>query len=131
MCIANFYELYSLFKNQLNKEISNKVLQENFTKYMKLMLPFTPHISSECLELLKCRDLDKWPTVDKSKIINKINLVIQINGKTRDIIQIEKDLEEQVVKKEILNIKKIKKFINDKKIAKTIFVKNKIINFLI
>ena len=131
VCIANFYELYSLFKNQLNKEISNKVLQENFTKYMKLMLPFTPHISSECLELLKCRDLDKWPTVDKSKIINKINLVIQINGKTRDIIQVEKDLEEQVVKKVILDSKKIKKFINDKKIAKTIFVKNKIINLLI
>ena len=108
-----------------------KVLKENFTKYMKLMLPFTPHISSECLELLSCKDFDKWPTVDKSKIISKINLVVQINGKKRDIIQVEKDLDEQIIKKLILDSQKIKKYINDKKIAKTIFVKNKIINLLI
>ena len=131
VCIAAFYELYNLFKINLDKNLSNKVLKENFTKYMKLMLPFTPHISSECLELLSCKDFDKWPTVDKSKIISKINLVVQINGKTRDIIQVDKDLDEQIIKKLILDSQKIKKYINDKKIAKTIFVKNKIINLLI
>ena len=131
VCIATFYQLYNLFRVNLDKNLSNKVLKENFTKYMKLMLPFTPHISSECLELLNCKDFDKWPEVDKSKIISKINLVVQINGKTRDIIQVEKDLDEQIIKKLILDSQKIKKYISDKKIAKTIFVKNKIINLLI
>ncbi len=131
VCIAVFYELFNLFKSQLNNKINNNVLKENFTKYMKLMLPFVPHISSECLELLSCKDLDKWPTVDKSKIVNKINLVVQINGKTREIIQMDKGLEESVVKKLVLNSQKIKKFIKDKEIVKTIFVKNKIINLLI
>ena len=131
VCIAVFYELFNLFKSQLNSKINNNVLKENFTKYMKLMLPFVPHISSECLELLNCKDLDKWPTVDKSKIVNKINLVVQINGKTREIIQVDKDLEVSVVKTLVLKSQKIKKFIKDKEIVKTIFVKNKIINLLI
>ena len=44
VCIAAFYELYNLFKINLDKNLYNKVLKE-ITKYMKLMLPFTPHIS--------------------------------------------------------------------------------------
>ena len=131
VCIAIFYELFSLFKDHLDQKISNKILKDNFIKYMKLMLPFTPHISSECLELLKCKDTDKWPIADKSKILNKINLVVQVNGKTRDIVEIDKDLEEIAVHKIITENQKIKKFINDKKIARTIFIKNKIINLLI
>ena len=131
VCIAIFYELFSLFKDHLDQKISNKILKDNFIKYMKLMLPFTPHISSECLELLKCKDTGKWPIADKSKILNKINLVVQVNGKTRDIVEIDKDLEEIAVHKIITENQKIKKFINDKKIARTIFIKNKIINLLI
>ena len=104
-CSCNF-TCHNLFKVNLDKNLSNKVLKENFIKYMKLMLPFTPHISSECLELLNCEDFDKWPAVDKSKIISKINLVVQINGKTRGILNIKTGFNE----KEILEkIKKMKK----------------------
>ena len=32
---------------------------------MKLMIPFTPHLAHECLELHKCKTFDKWPEIDK------------------------------------------------------------------
>ena len=43
--IANVYEIYNLFNEHLNKEISNKCLKNNFTNLMKILIPFTPHIA--------------------------------------------------------------------------------------
>ena len=61
----------------------------------------------------------------------KINLVVQINGKTREIIQVEKDLKEKDVIRETKKNEKINKNLMNKKITRTIFVKNKIINYLV
>ena len=71
--------------------------------------------------------------IEKKRVdlLEKINLAVQINGKTRDIINIKKDLEEKDIYKTIINHSKAKKYIEDRKIIKTIFVKNKIINYII
>jgi len=61
----------------------------------------------------------------------KINLVVQVNGKTRDVINVNKGLNEIEIKKLIVKSSKAKKYIEDRKIIKTIFIKNKIINYLI
>ena len=63
--------------------------------------------------------------------IEKIKLAIQINGKTKKIIEVDKDIDENSALKECLKDKKISEQINEKKIIRTIFVKNKIINYLI
>ena len=61
---------------------------------MKLMVPFTPHIAYECLANLKCKDLNKWPKIDKNIIEStKIKMVVQINGKTRDVLDVKRNLE--------------------------------------
>jgi leucyl-tRNA synthetase len=97
---------------------------------MKLMIPFTPHLAHECLELLKCNSIDKWPSIKKD-ILEEIKFAIQVNGKTRDIITIKKNLSEEEVNQLISRTSKVKKFIKNKDILKTIFVKNKIINYII
>ena len=95
------------------------------------MTPFIPHLASECLEGLNCKNTDNWPKVDKTNVSELIKVAIQVNGKTRDIIKIEKDNSEQEIHKEIMKDSKAKKYIENKKIRKTIFVKNKIINYII
>ena len=95
------------------------------------MTPFIPHLASECLEGLNCKNTDNWPKVDKINVPELIKVAIQVNGKTRDIIKIEKDNSEQEIHKEIMKDSKAKKYIENKKIRKTIFVKNKIINYII
>jgi leucyl-tRNA synthetase len=65
------------------------------------------------------------------KIEEKVRLAIQINGKTKKIIEVDKDIDENKALKECLKDKKISEQINEKKIIRTIFVKNKIINYLI
>ena len=130
VAIAQFYEVYNFFKNCLGNELCNKTLHENITKIIKIMVPFTPHLAYECLEMLKCNSVNIWPKIDKNNLSEIIKLAIQVNGKTRDIMEVKKDLSEDQVKKEILIKSKVKKYIDDKKIIRTIFIKNRILNYI-
>jgi len=98
---------------------------------MKLMIPFTPHLARESLEFFNCKTTNKWPDIDTRKLSTEINFAIQINGKTRDIITLTKDAEEKEINSMVLDKSKASKYIKDKKILKTIFVKNKIINYIV
>ena len=80
---------------------------------------------------MKSSDYNKWPEIDKKDILREIKLAVQINGKTRDIISIDKDLNEEEVNVFIIKHSKAKKYVDSKKIIKTIFVKNKIINYIV
>ena len=128
--IAHFYEAYNTLFQSINLKVSNKVLIECIIKVIKLILPLTPHIANEILDLHKCKTKNKWPPI-KNNYIEDIKFAIQVNGKTRDIITVKKDADQNFVEKMISKESKAEKFIKDKKILKTIFVKNKIINYII
>ena len=130
VAIAHFYEVYKILKSYILLDVSNKTLVQNVINVMKSMIPLTPHLAYESLELHNENIDNKWPIV-KDSILEEINLVIQINGKTRDIIQIKKDIDEEKVNLTILKVSKAKKYILNKKIKKTIFIKNRIINYII
>ena len=97
---------------------------------MKLILPMTPHLANEILDLLKCKTKNEWPTIKKD-LITEIKFAVQINGKTRDIINIKKDSSQNELEEKIKKESKVVKFFENKKIIRTIFVKNKIINYII
>ena len=128
--IAHFYEIYKVFLKYFNLEITNEIMKECLIKMMKLLIPFTPHLAHECLESLNCKNIDIWPEINSNEI-EEIKFAIQVNGKTRDIITIQKDLKEEQIDKIIRKDSKAKKFIEKKEIYKTIFVKGKIINYII
>ena len=129
--IAHFYEMYSFFWENLDTEISNKTLKYSLIKMMKLMIPFTPHLAHECLEFLSCNDFDNWPKIDRKNILDEISIAVQVNGKTKDVIKIKKDMDEKSITKLINQSSKVKKYLDQRKIVKTIFVKNRIINYII
>ncbi|MDC3156991.1 leucine--tRNA ligase [Candidatus Pelagibacter bacterium] len=128
--IALFHQLYNYFMDSLEKEINDQILEENIIKFMKLMMPFTPHLAHECLELFNCKTFYNWPEIKKNTL-EIINFAVQINGKTRDIIKMNKNLSEVEVKVIAEGSLKVKKHIENKKISKIIFVKNRIINYII
>ena len=129
--IANIYSIYNLFNSSVNKKISNECLNKNLANIMKALIPFVPHLSHECLAMLGVKNIYVWPQVDNNLSLNlKIKIAIQINGKTREIIEVKKDLDEKNVIDESKKIKKIKEQLSKKEIKKTIFVKNKIINYI-
>ncbi len=132
VAIAQFYEIYKYLNEAIKLNIKNENLVTSITKIMKLMIPFVPHLAHECLVNLRCKNSDIWPSFNKKLLENiSINLVVQINGKTRDVIKIKKNTSEKDVDKLASRSQKAKKYIKDKNIIKTIFVKNKIINYII
>ena len=130
--IARFYEVYKYLQDCLKLEISDKIFSDGFVKIMKLMIPFTPHLAYECLSNLSCKEVNKWPKINEKVLENiKINMVIQVNGKTRDVLNVEKNLNQTEIDKLIMKSSKANKHLVNKKIIKTIFIKNKIINYII
>ena len=99
---------------------------------MKVMIPFTPHLANESLEKLNVNNVNTWPKIDNTLLDKQtIKIAVQIDGKTKSIIEMKKNLSEKEATENSKNNDKIKKFLLGKKITRTIFVKNKIINFLI
>ena len=132
VAIAQFYEVYRYFNDSLRKKINNKILSSNLITIMKLMIPFTPHLAYECLSILKSSDIEKWPKISSKILENvKTKMVVQINGRTRDVVDLNKNLSEKEVDKLIKKSEKIKKYLENKKILKTIFVRDRIINYII
>jgi len=133
--IANFYEMYNFLSKELNKPINKNTLIANYSKILILLSPFIPHFAAECLEVLKKYEKDliyKWPDIDKKYMLDEnINLVVQINGKKREILKLKKNTSEEQILDIIKDNEKLKKFIQNNKIIKKIFVPNKIINLIV
>ena len=133
--IANFYEMYNFLSKELNKPIDKNTLITNYSKILILLSPFIPHFAAECLEILKKYEKDliyKWPEIDKKYMLDEnINLVVQINGKKREILKLKKNTSEEKILDIIKDNEKLKKFIQNKEIIKKIFVPNKIINLIV
>ena len=79
----------------------------NLIKLMKILIPFTPHMAYECLEMLDEKEIKSWPKIDTKLILKeKIQLAIQINGKTREVIEVEKDIIKLQLKKFVETMKR-------------------------
>ena len=122
VAVALFYEIFSYFKEFLNKQISNKIFKANILKVMKTMMPFTPHLANECLELFDCKSTEDWPEIDKN-MIEEVKIAIQINGKTRDIISTKKDLLEKDVEKIFLKTLRQKNMLIIKRLSRLSLLK--------
>ena len=70
--------------------------------------------------------------IDKKYLIEKnYEIVIQVNGKKRNTISVEKNVNEKEIISKIKDNKLIDKYLNDGKLLKTIYVKNRLINYII
>ena len=130
--IAVFHEIYAFLNKLLNEESNFDNLRENYKKILIVFMPIAPHIASECLKNLYPNEQVKWPQIDKKLIqSNKSNVVVQINGKKRSIISVESNLDEDSVLKIIKNDNSLDKYFIEKKIFKTIYIKDRIINLIL
>ena len=130
--IANIYEIYNFLNKEIEKEIDAKKLKENYIKILVLFSPAIPHFSSECFEDLGYGDKVHWPIANLSfSNRDKIDYVIQINGKKRAILNDSRDIDQESLLLKIKSNKIVSKYIKDKAIDKIIFVKNRLINLLI
>src|SRR6056300_1203159 len=131
--VANFHEIYTLYSKTDFSYYSSSKLKKNYLKILTTIMPVILHFASESISLLKVNENIEWPIINiKGLIKENTKYVVQINGKTRQIIENKNDLTEE----ELINLvekdkKLIKYFQKNLKIKKTIFIANKIINIII
>ena len=131
--IANFHQIYNHYSTAIkNDQINLYELKNNFIKILKGMYPVLPHLISECLTLFKENPIPDWPQINRTEINeNNVKIVIQINGKKRGLISHEKEITEEKLIDKIKNNGELVKHFKNKRILKYIYVKDKIINFIL
>ena len=132
--IATFHEIYSYFKKIIENKNDYKNLKNNFKKIVLIMMPVVPHLANECLEKLNNNNFEdiKWPDVEEKYLIKETNvIVVQVNGKKRGIISAEKEATENNIINLIKNKQLIDKYLISGNLVKTIYVKNRLINYII
>jgi leucyl-tRNA synthetase len=122
------------FINELEKE--EKFSKKTFEIFIKLIAPFTPHFSEEIWSFLGNKDTifkENWPEFDKKFIEEKeITIVIQVNGKVRGEILVERGINENEVLELALANKNVLKYVRDKQaIKRKIHIKDKLLNLII
>jgi len=119
-----------IYVNALDKK--DKISQEEFKTLILLLAPFAPHITEELWSLLGHKDsihIQNWPTYDSKKLIkDEITLAIQINGKIRASLSISRNQSEVDLKKRVLMLPEVNKWLNGKEPKKIIVVPGKIIS---
>jgi len=130
--ISVFHEIFNFYSKISEKKQNFKNLKDNFEKILIIMNPVVPHLSSECLSQLDIKSSLKWPSVKKEFLdTKKKEIVIQINGKKRGNLDIEKNMKENDIIEKIKKMSLSEKYIKNKKIIKTIYIKERLINLII
>ena len=101
-----------------------------------LLTPFVPHIAEELWQGLGYDDLISnapWPVADERVLekVEKTTVVIQVNGILRGSLSVAPGLAEEEVKDLARKEEKVRKYLAGKNLVKTIYVPNRLINFVI
>ncbi len=130
--IATYHEIYTYYKKLVDTNKNFKNIKNNYEKILIIMMPVLPHLSSECLERINFKNNVEWPKINQKLITASTNLiVIQINGKKRATISTDTDITESELLNQIQEKELIKKYINNQNLIKTIYIKNRLINYII
>ncbi|MBF4806073.1 MAG: leucine--tRNA ligase [Pseudoleptotrichia goodfellowii] len=128
------YKQEVIDKNNISSE-SKKIWKEVLDKVILLISPFAPHIADELWEITGNKTFtfeEEWPKFQEELTKeNKINLVIQINGKVRDMVPVTIGLSKEESEKLAFASEKTKKFTEGKEIVKVIVVPNKLVNIVV
>ena len=143
-CIEKFHinvavaKLY-VFLNNINEQIEMKTLEKEeiinvYKQYLIIISVFIPYIANECWQKITGKDdlvNQEWPKI-KDSLLKKDNfeIVVQIDGKKRAIINATDNENEDNIFSKSLAIKNIKVILDEKIIVKKIFIKNKLLNIV-
>ena len=143
-CIEKFHinvavaKLY-VFLNNINEEIEKQSLNKEdivniYKKYLIIVSAFIPYVANECWEKITGKQditLQQWPNINEAFLQREnFDIVIQINGKKRAIVNSTNNESEENILSKSLAIKNIQVILDKKIIVKKIFIRNKLLNIV-
>ena len=122
-----------IFVNDLSQ--NGQYSKQTIEILIKLLAPFAPHISEELWQYLGHTNTiayQGWPKYEEKYLIKKtIVIPIQINGKVRDKIDVDPELDKEKILSIAKESKNTIKYLKNKEVVKEIYVPGKIINFVV
>ena len=121
-------------------ELVNTTAKEGWStddknNFLKLLNPLAPHFCEELWSRLKGEGFiadQKWPEFDPQLAqAKKITLVIQVNGKTRDKVEVDANISEDKAVELAKESAKVNKFVGGKEIKKAIYVPGRLVNLVV
>jgi len=133
-----FNTAVSAFMEFINFASENKegFGKEEAERFLILLSPFAPHLAEELWEKLGHEEgsifNEKWPVFDQALAQEeKINLIVQVNGRVRDKIEVDSGISEENAKSLALASEKARKWMEGKEPKQIIFAKGKLISIVI
>ena len=121
-------------KSDLTEE-DKQVLSFAVVSLIKLMSPVAVHLTEEDWHDLggeKSIHEEPWCEWDENLAkSSSITLVVQVNGKVKDKIEVDESLDQEEMKQVALNSEKVKALTEGKTIVKTIVVPKKLVNIVV
>lgn len=109
------------------------VLDQDLCQQLLVVLSvMVPHFSSELIETLLGKQLEHcvWPVYDPALAeVNEVGIAIQVSGKLRATVVMAKGASQEVIEKSARDM--IQKWLDGKEVIKVIFVKDRLINFVV
>ncbi|MEG0548134.1 MAG: class I tRNA ligase family protein, partial [Coprobacillus sp.] len=122
-----------IFVNEAYK--ANTLYRPYAESLVKMLSCIAPHLGEEMWQLLGHNEsiaYQTWPTYDESMLVlSTVEMAIQVNGKLRAKITVNKDEDDEVVKATALSQENVKTHTDGMNIVKVIVVKNKIVNIVV
>ena len=122
-----------IFVNEAYK--AKSVYRPYAENLVKMLSCIAPHVCEEMWQLLghdTTIAYETWPTYDEAMLEQAtVEMAVQVNGKVRAKITVNKDEDDEVVKQTALSQDNVKTHTDGKNIVKVIVVKNKIVNIVV
>jgi len=113
----------------------DQVSKNQLEKFLIILSPFAPHLAEELWKKLGHQESifkAEWPKFDPKLVIDEeVTIAVQVNGKLRETIKIERGVSEEELKSKVYALAKVKKFTEGKTVKKFIYVKDKLINVVV
>ena len=126
---SNYFFSVKLDKNNYG------LLHEALSSWVIMISPLAPHLAEELWKILGYKSLvaeQMWPKYENKFLIEEnINLIIQVNGKKKLVINVKKGLTKEQTERTILDNSTIKKIIESNNYKKIIIVPDRVVNLVI
>ena len=114
---------------------SKKIFAEVIKNILVMLSPFTPHFCDELWEEMGNTGYlfnEKWPSYDKKLTVSsEVVMAVQVNGKVRGTVEVERGTDKDTVEKLALNLENVKKHMEGKTLVKLIVIPDKIVNIVV
>jgi leucyl-tRNA synthetase len=125
----------AMLKLQNTPVARSAAYQRTLETMMQLLAPMAPHITEELWHQTGHSGsihTTQWPTYDEAMTRDEtFTLVVQVNGKVRERIEVPTDISEEEVRRQVLNNERVMSFIGDATVQKVIYIPGRLANVVV